>query len=98
MTGSHAMKVGFYGVRGSLSRVQTRANECVCSLQAVSGIPSGVTFYGDSVRQTNGVVSPQLAVYGQDQWTTDRLTMNLGLRFDYYHSYIYEQNNGPRAG
>ena len=95
VTGTHALKVGFYGVRGSLSRVQTRANECVCSLQAVSGVPSGVTYYGDPVRQTNGRISPMLAVYGQDQWTANRLTMNLGLRFDYYHSVIDEQNNGP---
>src|SRR5437762_262031 len=30
----------------------------------------------------------ELGIYAQDQWHVQRLTMNLGLRYDYYNGYI----------
>jgi hypothetical protein len=32
-----------------------------------------------------------LGIYGQDQWTVDRLTLNLGARFSYFNAYNPEQ-------
>jgi hypothetical protein len=34
----------------------------------------------------------QLGAYVQDQWTLNRFTMNLGLRYDYQNSFIPEQH------
>src|SRR5262249_27148049 len=36
-------------------------------------------------------VRPNLAVFGQDQWTVRKLTLNLGVRFDYLHSQVPAQ-------
>jgi outer membrane receptor protein involved in Fe transport len=30
----------------------------------------------------------EMGVYAQDEWTRDRLTLNLGLRFDWYNGYV----------
>jgi outer membrane receptor protein involved in Fe transport len=30
-------------------------------------------------------------VYAQDQWTVGRLTLNLGVRYDYLHAYVPPQ-------
>src|SRR5262249_53894484 len=31
-------------------------------------------------------IGQDLGIYGQDQWTINRLTLNLGLRFDYFEA------------
>ena len=33
-----------------------------------------------------------LGVYVQDQWTLKRVTLNLGIRYDYFNAYVPEQN------
>ena len=33
-----------------------------------------------------------LGVYAQDQWAIDRLTLNLGVRFDYFNGYVPAQD------
>ena len=38
----------------------------------------------------------QLGVYAQDQWTLNRLTLNLGSAFDYQNS--YRSGTAPAAG
>jgi hypothetical protein len=35
-----------------------------------------------------------LGLFAQDQWTIDRLTLNMGLRYDYVNSYVPEQHLG----
>jgi hypothetical protein len=34
---------------------------------------------------------PDLGLYAQDQWTVSRLTLNFGLRFDYFRGYVPPQ-------
>jgi hypothetical protein len=36
-----------------------------------------------------------LGVFAQDQWRYRRLTVNVGVRFDSYNSYVPEQTEGP---
>src|SRR5262249_48599668 len=40
-------------------------------------------------------VHHQMGVYAQDRWTTGRLTLNLGLRFDYFNYGFPQQDLGP---
>jgi hypothetical protein len=35
-----------------------------------------------------------MLIYGQDQWTLKRMTLNAGLRFDYLR-YVYPDHNSP---
>ena len=37
-------------------------------------------------------ISPDLGLFAQDQWTIKRLTLNLGLRFDYLRGYVPAQH------
>ena len=37
----------------------------------------------------------ELGIYAQDKWTLKRLTLNLGVRYDYFNSYFPEQQLGP---
>jgi len=48
----------------------------------VSGRPTSVIYYGTPVLAINRV-RPNLGLYGQDQWTLKRMTLNAGLRFDW---------------
>jgi outer membrane receptor protein involved in Fe transport len=36
-----------------------------------------------------------LGLFAQDQWRFRRMTLNLGVRFDWYNSYVPEQTSGP---
>ena len=38
-----------------------------------------------------------LGIYGQDQWTINRLTLNLGARFSYFNAYNPEQTRPAGA-
>ena len=100
ITGSHAFKTGVYYVKGfaveniqlndppvRYTFLQTSAN--------VAPIPSAVTYYASPQRDESWVEN--LGLYTQDQWTVRRLTLNLGVRFDYLHAWNPEQTRpaGP---
>ncbi|PYR29532.1 MAG: hypothetical protein DMF90_29655, partial [Acidobacteria bacterium] len=80
VTGSHAFKTGFNLVMGSYE--QTSRTLTNTQYTAVSGRPTSVIYYGTPVLAINRV-RPNLGLYGQDQWTLKRMTLNAGLRFDW---------------
>jgi hypothetical protein len=112
ITGSHALKVGFgdkwggqhflnwdsvpvsYRIRNGIAGDGTpRPDRISLSAYADPG-PDGrdSTYAGwraDAVAD--------LGVYVQDRWTMDRLTLNLGLRYDYFKNNYPEQRFGPAA-
>jgi hypothetical protein len=54
------------------------------------GFLNGVPFQLTQAAMPNRAITwinPNLGIYAQDQWTVDRLTINLGARFDYLHGY-----------
>jgi len=91
VTGSHALKTGFTLILGRYDN----HNRTVGNMQFVAqnGQPLQVTYYGNPVVVTNRV-RPNLGIYAQDQWTVDRLTVNAGLRFDYFRA-DYPEHNVP---
>jgi hypothetical protein len=92
VTGSHSAKFGFTMVDGTWIKDLTLFGNVL--YQAVNGIPSRVTYRGTPVRSANNI-RPNLGVYAQDQWTTKRLTANLGLRFDYFRQEYPDQTVAP---
>ena len=52
-----------------------------------------VDFYATPELEVNNVPA-NLGLYAQDQWTVDRLTLNLGVRFDYFRAGYPEHNTG----
>jgi len=89
VTGSHAAKFGF-----RLMRSEAYADRFVTgngvTLQLRNGSPTQVTQYATPV-QFHERLRANVGLFGQDQWTVKRLTVNAGLRFDYLNAYIPPQ-------
>lgn len=87
VTGSHAFKTGVQYRRG-WHDLDLFINHNM-SYTFRGTVPQSVTYfagpYESSVRQHT------LAFFVQDQWTVRRLTLNLGMRFDYLTGWIPEQ-------
>jgi hypothetical protein len=87
VTGSHAAKVGFTHVHGTYFSFFPSVPPI---LRLMNGVPFQVqlvTKPGESRRRLNH----DLGIYGQDQWTLHRLTLNLGIRFDYFNGQVDPQ-------
>jgi hypothetical protein len=95
VTGSHSFKTGFtidqgiqdYGlyVTGALNGVSLPINYTFNN-----GVPTGLVEYATPSRE-NDRTRADLGAYIQDQWAIKRLTVNYGLRFDYFNGYVPAQ-------
>jgi hypothetical protein len=90
VTGSHAFKVGFQDRWGYSRNAQVNVNGDLVQ-QYANGVPTQVTEYNTPVINIVNV-DADLGVYLQDTWTTNRLTLSPGLRFDYFTSSIPAQS------
>ena len=85
VTGGHAAKIGFTAVFGSTDVTYYDPFENIL-YRVINGrtnaTPNRVTYYGLPTRAKD-YLRPNLGIYGQDQWTIKRMTINAGLRFDY---------------
>ena len=92
VTGAHALKIGF----NNLSGYNLNANRTVDSATSYrfnNGIPNLITEYATPNARRSHLTEG--AVFAQDKWTVKRLTVNAGLRFDYYYTHFPEQFLGP---
>ena len=89
ITGSHSFKTGFQLSQG------------VKNLHQYSWSDYNYTFLRNVPTQITQLATPylrkeriraDLGVFAQDQWAVKRLTVNYGLRFDYYNAYVPEQH------
>ncbi|HMF95955.1 MAG TPA: carboxypeptidase regulatory-like domain-containing protein [Vicinamibacterales bacterium] len=89
VTGSHAFRVGMQDMWGTRNyRYDTNQSQAWTFLR---GIPTTITEYARPLIDTEHLKSA-LGIYAQDRWTVDRLTLNLGIRFDYHDAYVPAQN------
>ena len=93
VTGSHALKVGFTAAHGFSERATRSASDSM-ALTTLNGVPLRVTYYGYPVVGRN-TMNPDLGIYVQDQWTIDQLTVNAGIRFDYFRNSYPDYNIAP---
>ena len=93
VTGSHAAKVGFTFMHTNSHATQDVANNGM-TLQLRNGLPSQVTVYATPL-DLDEVTKANVGLFAQDQWTVRRLTLNMGLRFDYLNSYVPASHVGP---
>jgi hypothetical protein len=89
VTGSHAFKVGMQDMWGTRNyRYDTNQSQAWTFLR---GIPTTITEYARPLIDTEHLKAA-LGLYAQDKWTIDRLTLNLGLRFDYHNAEVPVQD------
>jgi hypothetical protein len=93
VTGSHSFKAGFSDTI-VLRNESLSDNDYHVSYRFNNGVPNQITErttpYLKAQRQPAGI-----GMYAQDKWTVDRMTLNLGLRFDYLKISIPAQHLDP---
>ena len=87
--GSHNFKTGFQIEQG-IRDVRTEVHGDV-NYRFNNGIPNQITQYATPYLQKDRMKA-DLGIYAQDQWTIDRLTLNLGIRYDYFNGYVPPQH------
>ena len=80
VTGAHDVKLGFQVLTKTKSQLQLRDTNTTETL--LNGTPTSVAYYPTPATDV-GYVTPDLGIYGQDQWTLKHVTVTAGLRFDY---------------
>jgi hypothetical protein len=101
--GKHALKFGAEIERSHVRTQYQPYGPAGFYILAYSGVPAYRENYGYDVQGDNRRVS----AYAQDQWTTGRLTLNVGIRLDHLRGYspvlketVYKPHEawGPRLG
>jgi hypothetical protein len=89
VTGSHAFKAGLQ-TQTLIYNQDYVVNE---SLQYtfLRGVPTQITQWAQPLLYQVRTKA-DLGLYAQDKWTLQRLTLNYGLRFEYYNGYVPETN------
>ena len=81
VTGSHALKTGFQ-VQQHVYNQDLVVNQSV-EYRYLNEVPTQITQWATPL-ELRQRTKPDLGIYVQDQWAVNRMTLNLGLRFDYF--------------
>jgi Carboxypeptidase regulatory-like domain len=85
ITGSHAFKGGMQ-IEEAVSDVGTFVQRDV-NYSFRNGVPTQITQWATPYRTVDRTRA-DMGVYFQDQWAIKRLTLNYGLRFDYFNGHV----------
>ncbi|MEQ1896055.1 MAG: carboxypeptidase regulatory-like domain-containing protein [Vicinamibacterales bacterium] len=89
VTGSHAFKVGATTHQGVANFGSVFTNEAI-NYGFRFGVPIQLTQWATPAHSEQSE-KLNLGLYVQDQWTLRRLTLNIGIRYDYINSYVPAQ-------
>ncbi len=93
VTGSHAFKTGFSDTWADLKST-SQSNDYNLYYRFNNGVPNQITQYGTPT-QGESQVKGELGAFVQDRWTIQRLTLNLGARYDQFIGGYPVQTLGP---
>ena len=91
ITGSHAFKWGYQWGFGFYDQRRETNADLIQVYRA--GVPSSVMVQNTPLL-SRPVMKADLGIYGQDSWTLRRMTLNYGLRWEYFNAYIRAQDAG----
>jgi hypothetical protein len=89
VTGSHAFKAGVQLQQG-VNDTNTYHNGPGLNYTFLRGVPNQLTQFATPYTRRERVRA-ELGLFAQDQWTLKRLTVNYGLRFEYFNAYVASQ-------
>lgn len=94
VTGSHNFKTGFHLMQG-VTEVEAFVNQNRSyrfrGSTPTTAVPNLVTLYANPFFQKEEM-NANLGMFVQDRWTLNRLSLNLGLRFEYVNSEIVDHD------
>ena len=91
VTGAHAFKVGAANKSGGTHLVDY--DLVPVSYRFRNGVPNRIT--QRALGEWKADVDADLGLYVQDRWTLSNLTLNYGLRYDFFSNSYPEQHIGP---
>ncbi len=91
VTGSHAIKTGFYLQEGEVSQTTYTPPGGPLALALLNGQPNRITYLATPFQNRNKL-NANLGIFVQDQWTLSHLTITAGLRFDYQNESVPAQH------
>ena len=88
VTGTHSFKVGMQDMWGTRNYTAfgTQAQDWDFNM----GVPARIFQYARPLEDLQKLRAA-LGVYAQDRWTLDRVTLNLGIRYDFHEAYVPAQ-------
>jgi hypothetical protein len=89
VTGSHNFKTGFHIEEGVRDAYRVASGDNV-SYTFRNAVPVSLTQRATPYGQKE-VLKADLGIYAQDQWAFRRLTLSMGLRYDYFNASVPEQ-------
>jgi hypothetical protein len=92
VTGSHAVKAGVQWHIGQSWNTADANGDLVQRYR--DGVPDSVIVYNTPTR-SYALMGADVGVYVQDSWTLKRLTINPGVRYEYFNSSAQEMAVGP---
>jgi hypothetical protein len=93
ITGGHTFKTGVTTMEG-WNRDRTELNDPPVRIRLSRGVPVALDEYTEL--ENTQRLKMNLGVFVQDQWTIQRLTLNLGLRYSYFDAFVPAQTiRGP---
>ena len=92
VTGSHALKVGFQLGKGWNHHQRTMSGGIDFYQEYNNKVPVSV-FVHNTPQDTEERIAHDLGVYIQDSLRFNRLTLNPGIRFEFFNTYVPEQSS-----
>jgi hypothetical protein len=93
VSGSHNVKFGVQENWGSEGLGYDANGDLRQQYQ--NGVPVSVVVTNTPIVRSWADLNSDVGIYGQDAWTFRRLTLNYGARWEYWHSSVPAQANGP---
>jgi hypothetical protein len=90
VTGSHAFKAGLQ-IEEGLRYAYTGVTGGDVNYRFNNAVPNQITQYATPY-DTLDKMKADLGLFAQDQWTIKRLTLNYGIRFEYFDGYVPAQD------
>ena len=87
LTGAHRFKAGFAADESLPYQSFVDRGATPYTYTFRGGVPISLTEYASPTNSNSEVkVRPDLGIFAQDQWTLHRVTLNLGLRYEYHRT------------
>ena len=89
VTGSHAIKTGMTYGWGRRVRTWPSPNPAdILQLRFTNSVPTQVQVRNTPIDESIERMNADFGLFAQDAWTLNRLTLNLGARYDYFNAEV----------